>query len=119
MLDGPIDSAVPDEVRPDLVAVAARGTVQCGQTRPGQAGHAYSVEVDAHRVRLTVADNGVGVPSEVDERSGLLNIRERADRHGGTVTLTGGRAVRDHGGLDGAARLETTLPEVRNWAWPR
>jgi signal transduction histidine kinase len=86
-LDGPIDSAVPDQIRPDLVAVlreslsnvvkharASRVTVQ--------------IEAAERRLRLTVSDDGVGVPSEVDERSGLLNIRERAARHGGTIEVT-------------------------------
>jgi signal transduction histidine kinase len=89
VLDGPIDSAVPDPVRPDLVAVlreALSNVVKHARaTRV-----TVRITVDGERLRLTVADDGVGVPSDVDERSGLLNIRERAARHGGAVELTGG-----------------------------
>ena len=89
VLDGPIDSAVPDAVRPDLVAVlreALSNVVKHARaTRV-----TVRIAVEAARLRMTVTDDGVGVPSEVDERSGLLNIRERAARHGGSVELTGG-----------------------------
>jgi signal transduction histidine kinase len=89
VLDGPLDSAVPDVVRPDLVA--AMREALSNVVKHARAGRVtVHVSVDAHRVRLTVSDDGTGVPSEVDERSGLLNLRERAARHGGTVTLTGG-----------------------------
>jgi signal transduction histidine kinase len=89
VLDGPLDSAVPDEVRPDLVA-ALREALSNVVKHARASRVTVHVAVDAHRVRLAVSDNGVGVPSEVDERSGLLNIRERAVRHGGSVVLTGG-----------------------------
>jgi signal transduction histidine kinase len=87
VLDGPIDSAVPDEVRPDLVAALREALSNV--VKHARAGRVtVHIEVDVRRLRLTVADDGVGVPSEVDERSGLVNLRERAARHGGTVDLT-------------------------------
>ena len=88
VLDGPVDSAVPDPVRPDLLAVLREALSNV--VKHARAGRVVvHLQVDGSRLRLTVKDNGVGVPSEVDERSGLLNIRERAARHGGTVELTG------------------------------
>jgi signal transduction histidine kinase len=81
ILDGPIDSAVPEAVRPDLLAVlreslsnvvkhARASTVEVKVTASGTA------------LRLTITDNGVGAGA-YDERSGLANMRERAERHGG------------------------------------
>jgi signal transduction histidine kinase len=87
-LDGPVDSAVPETVRPDLVAAlreALSNVVKHARAR--RVG--VRVAIEAGRLRLTVTDDGVGVPSEVDQRSGLVNIRGRAARHGGTVSLTG------------------------------
>ena len=81
-------SAVTDAVRPDLVAVLREALSNV--VKHARASRVtVHVAVDAHRVRLAVSDDGVGTPSEVDERSGLLNLRERAARHGGTVALTG------------------------------
>jgi signal transduction histidine kinase len=87
VLNGPIDSAVPDAVRPDLVA-ALREALSNVVKHARASRVTVHVEVDPRQLRLTVSDNGVGIPSEVDERSGLLNIRERAARHDGSVDLT-------------------------------
>jgi signal transduction histidine kinase len=81
VLDGPIDSAVPDGIRPDLLAVlreslsnvvkhARASVVEVRVTASGDA------------LRLVITDNGVGAV-EYDQRSGLANMRERAGRHGG------------------------------------
>jgi signal transduction histidine kinase len=81
VLDGPIDSAVPDPVRPDLLAVLREALSNV--VKHARAG-AVEVRVAASgdRLRLSVIDDGVG-PGEPDERSGLANMRERASRHGG------------------------------------
>jgi signal transduction histidine kinase len=86
-LDGPIDSAVPDEIRPDIVAVL-REALSNVVKHARASSVAVHIDVAERRLRLTVSDNGVGTPSDVDERSGLLNIRQRATRHDGTVDLT-------------------------------
>ena len=87
--EGPVDTIVPPHVGEDLVAVlreALSNVVKHARaTRV-----TVRIAVEAARLRMTVTDDGVGVPSEVDERSGLLNIRERAARHDGSVELTGG-----------------------------
>jgi len=87
-LDGPIDSAVPDSVRPDLVAVlreALSNTVR----------HAHAdevtvaVRVSEGRLTVTVTDDGVGTdPSAA--RGGLVNLRERATGHGGEFEVLPG-----------------------------
>jgi signal transduction histidine kinase len=86
-LDGPIDSAVPDEVRPDLLA-ALREALSNVVKHARATKVTVQIEVVDRRVRLTVADDGVGSPSTVDPRSGLVNLRERADRHGGTIDVS-------------------------------
>lgn len=89
---GPVDSAVPDAIRPDLTAVlreALSNTVRHAQaTRV-----AVAVRVDAGRVSVTVTDDGVGCDPAA-ARGGLVNLRERAEGHGGTFTV---RPVEPHG----------------------
>ncbi|MEV1157018.1 GAF domain-containing sensor histidine kinase [Micromonospora chokoriensis] len=89
---GPVDSAVPDAIRPDLTAVlreALSNTVRHAQaTRV-----AVAVRVDAERVSVTVTDDGVGCDPAA-ARGGLVNLRERAESHGGTFTI---RPVEPHG----------------------
>jgi signal transduction histidine kinase len=85
-LSGPIDSAVPDEVRPDLLAVVQ-------ETLSNVVRHAHAAAVDVTvtvadgRLTATVRDDGIGTAAGA-ERSGLVNIRERAQRHGGTCTVS-------------------------------
>lgn len=84
-LVGPIDSAVPDALRPDLTAVLREALSNA--VRHAQAGRvAVRVEVDAGWVTVTVTDDGVGCDPEA-ARSGLVNLRERADRLGGDFRL--------------------------------
>ncbi|WP_422740624.1 GAF domain-containing protein [Micromonospora sp. WMMD729] len=84
-LTGPVDSAVPDTIRPELTAVlreALSNTVRHAQaTRVDVA-----VRVEGDQVSVTVTDNGVGCdPSAA--RGGLINLRERADRLTGAFTI--------------------------------
>jgi signal transduction histidine kinase len=80
-LTGPIDSAVPDAVRPDLTAVLREALSNA--VRHAHAGRVtVSVHVDAGQVALTVTDDGVGCDPAA-ARGGLVNLRERAERHGG------------------------------------
>lgn len=92
ILRGPIDSAVADRVRPDLLA--ALGESLSNVVRHA---HATSVVVDLDvadgRLRLSVRDNGTGTPRDMRERGGLRNLRERASRHGGTLSTEAGDPV--------------------------
>ncbi len=100
-VDGPVDSAVPDAVRPDLLAVLREALSNA--VRHARAGAVeVHVEVGAGGLRLVVADNGVGAGQPFDERSGLANMRRRALDHGGTLTLTPGPA--------GGTRVEWAVP---------
>jgi signal transduction histidine kinase len=84
-LVGPIDSAVPADVRPDLLAV-----VQEALSNVVRHAHATAVTVTVTVVegQLTVAirDDGRGATDAV-EHGGLINMRERAHRHGGTFSV--------------------------------
>lgn len=87
--DGPIDTAVPDEVRSDLLA-----TLREALSNAARHAEASAVTVDVlvdragHRIGLTVVDDGVGLPGEPGRRSGLANLAERAARWGGTCVVS-------------------------------
>ncbi|MEV4196953.1 GAF domain-containing sensor histidine kinase [Micromonospora globbae] len=84
-LTGPIDSAVPDQLRPDLTAVLREALSNA--VRHAQADRvSVAVRVHAGRVSVTVTDDGVGCDPAA-ARGGLVNLRERAERHGGEFTL--------------------------------
>ncbi|HKT01501.1 MAG TPA: GAF domain-containing protein [Rugosimonospora sp.] len=87
VLDGPVDSAVPDAVRPDLLAVLREALSNA--VRHAQASQVrVTLMVHSGQITLTVADNGVGTGT-LDERGGLANLRQRAEGHGGTFEVTG------------------------------
>ncbi|MBC9006365.1 GAF domain-containing protein [Micromonospora aurantiaca] len=84
-LIGPIDSAVPDDLRPELTAVLREALSNA--VRHAQADRvSVRVRVDSGRVEITVTDDGVGCDPEA-ARSGLVNLRERAERLGGEFSL--------------------------------
>ncbi|MBQ1052888.1 GAF domain-containing sensor histidine kinase [Micromonospora sp. C51] len=86
-LTGPIDSAVPDEVRPELAAVLREALSNAVRHAEATA-VSVAVRVDAAQVAVTVTDNGVGCDPAA-ARGGLVNLRERAERHGGTFEVRG------------------------------
>ncbi|MFD0743956.1 GAF domain-containing protein [Phytohabitans flavus] len=84
-LDGPIDSAVPDEIRPDLLAVireALSNTARHARATTVLVG----VAAANGQVTVTVTDDGVGT-GDSEPRGGLVNLRERAQRYGGDFTV--------------------------------
>ncbi|WP_173058033.1 sensor histidine kinase [Phytohabitans houttuyneae] len=95
-LDGPIDSAVPDEIRPDLLAVVREALSNTARHARATAVR-ITVEAVNRRLTVTVVDNGVGA-SGAQPRGGLVNLRERATLHGGDFAIgpaetTGTRVV--------------------------
>ena len=99
-LNGPIDSVVPEEVRPDLLAV-----VREALSNVVRHAHATQVRVTVTarngRLTVTVHDNGIG-PGSIQERSGLANLRARAERHGGEFAILAGNP--------GGTLLEWSVP---------
>lgn len=87
---GPVDAVVPEPVVEDMVAVLREALTNVA--RHAQAGRVeVSVEASPTSVSLDVIDDGVGL-GDVQRRSGLVNLRQRAELHGGALTLTSGTA---------------------------
>jgi len=85
-LRGGIDE-LPRDLVPDLVAV-----VRELLTNVVRHAAATRVTVTVHadeEVRVVVTDNGVGLPA-VTARSGLANLADRAERHGGRLLTSAG-----------------------------
>jgi signal transduction histidine kinase len=81
------DEDLPPALLPDVVAVVRE--LVTNVVRHAQATRVtVSVTVDAE-VRVVVTDNGVGLPA-VAVRSGLTNLADRAERHGGRLTTSTG-----------------------------
>ncbi len=95
VLDGPVRSAVPAEVAPDLLAVLAEALSNASRHADATAVEVRLV-VDGASVRLEVADDGTGLPVDRHE-SGLGYMRDRAHRHDGTLTVGSGLGGRGTG----------------------
>jgi signal transduction histidine kinase len=82
-MSGVLD-VLPDDVAEDVAAV-----VRESLSNVARHARARSVEVDVaagDRLTVDVRDDGVGIGSH-DRRSGLQNLRRRAERRGGTLEL--------------------------------
>ncbi|MBC2906947.1 GAF domain-containing sensor histidine kinase, partial [Streptomyces cupreus] len=85
-MEGLLDTHVPKETADHVVAVLSEALTNIA--RHAKAGRAEVVlETDGREVRVTVSDNGVGIPPE-GRRSGLRNMTERAHQLGGHLDLT-------------------------------
>ena len=87
-LTGALDSLVPDEVRPDLLAALREALSNVARHADASA---VQVEIDVdgegHRLRLVVRDNGRGARTGLQRHSGLANLTERAARWGGSFDV--------------------------------
>ena len=84
-IDGSLDGLAAD-FEADLIAVVREGLSNVA--RHAQASSASVRVTSADTVQVEVVDDGVGVaPTAV--RSGLANLRKRAESHGGSLTLRG------------------------------
>ncbi|MBC7267386.1 MAG: sensor histidine kinase [Streptomyces sp.] len=85
-MTGLLDTEVPAEHAEHLLAVL-------GEALSNAAKHAHAtsvditVEVTGTSLRLRVSDNGRGIDPAVTRRSGLANLRSRAEELGGTFTV--------------------------------
>jgi signal transduction histidine kinase len=82
---GPLDTAVPQDVTVQLLAVLREALSNVARHAEANAAM-VDVEASADRVTLSVTDNGRGLPAERHE-SGLRNVRRRATELGGTVRM--------------------------------
>jgi signal transduction histidine kinase len=82
---GPIDSVVPDSVIDDLVAVTREALTNVARhARATQA--EVTLTADSGTLVLDVVDDGIGI-GEVSRRSGLANLRQRAELRGGSMAI--------------------------------
>jgi signal transduction histidine kinase len=81
------DDDLPPALLPDVVAVV-RELVTNVVRHASATRVTVTVTVDSE-VRVVVTDNGVGLPA-VAVRSGLTNLADRAERHGGRLTTSTG-----------------------------
>ncbi|MFD0313614.1 sensor histidine kinase [Streptomyces flavalbus] len=85
-MEGLVDTHVPRETADHVVAVLSEALTNIA--RHAQADRAdVALETDGREVRLTVSDNGVGIPAE-GRRSGLRNMAERAQQLGGDLEMS-------------------------------
>ncbi|MFI2721943.1 GAF domain-containing protein [Streptomyces collinus] len=85
-MEGLLDTHVPKEIADHVVAVLSESLTNIA--RHARASRAEVVlETDGREVRLTVSDDGVGIPAE-GRRSGLRNMTERARQLGGDLEWT-------------------------------
>ncbi|HEX2300706.1 MAG TPA: histidine kinase, partial [Pseudonocardiaceae bacterium] len=90
--EGPVDTTVPAAVIPQLTAVLREALTNIGR-HAGASGAQVELAVGGTSVRLTVRDNGIGLPTQRTE-SGLDNLGRRAEELGGWLDA---RAVPPHG----------------------
>ncbi|MGH3811252.1 MAG: sensor histidine kinase, partial [Pseudonocardiaceae bacterium] len=90
--EGPVDSAVPAAVVPQLTAVLREALTNIGRHAAASAAQ-VELAVTGTAIRLTVRDDGIGLPTQRTE-SGLDNLGRRADELGGWLDA---RTVVPHG----------------------
>ncbi len=84
-LEGPVDSAIPLDVRPHLIAVLSEALANAA--RHAEAARVnVKVAVRDGEIAVSVQDDGKGLPDTVQE-SGLRNLRARAGELGGGMEL--------------------------------
>ncbi|MGP3967924.1 GAF domain-containing sensor histidine kinase [Streptomyces sp. 6N223] len=85
---GPVDARVPAEVARNLLA-ALREALSNAARHADPTRLDVRIDATGDAVRLTVADDGVGLPEDADgiDESGLRNLRRRAEALGGSAAL--------------------------------
>ena len=81
---GPVDTLVGGQIGEHLLAVLSEALSNAARHAAASKVE-VDVSADSARITLTVTDNGVGIPEGV-RRSGLANLRERAEQLDGTFT---------------------------------
>jgi signal transduction histidine kinase len=100
--DGPVDNTVPQHVGDHVLAVVREGLTNAGKHAGAQ--H-FVVEVDVTDwLTVEVTDDGAGIdlPLPAPSGLGLVNLRERAKKLGGTFEI--------FPGPDGGTRLVWSVP---------
>ena len=107
--DGPLDAAVPDPVRSDLLATLREALSNVAQHAAATTAIVdVGVDRSGRELTLVVSDDGVGMPAAPARRSGTANIAERAARWHGRSSL--------EPAPDGGSRLVWTVTLPRREA---
>lgn len=89
-MDGPVESALSDEVRTEMVASMREALGNVARHARASSAH-VEVELVGDRVVMTVTDNGQGPPQDeaaIRGGHGLRNLQSRAAAFGGDCTLS-------------------------------
>jgi signal transduction histidine kinase len=92
-LDGPVDVAITERVAEHLLATLKEALVNVA--KHAQASKADVLVQAGPELLLRVEDDGVGLPSRIDRKSGLHNMERRAEELGGSCAVQ--RAKRRRG----------------------
>jgi signal transduction histidine kinase len=84
-LDGPLDSVATPDLVGDVTAVVREALVNVARHAEAST-VALSIHATTNRLTVTVSDDGVGV-GDVGRRSGLDNLRERAESRNGSMVV--------------------------------
>jgi signal transduction histidine kinase len=84
---GPVESTVQPNVAGDLEAVLREALSNVARHAHASAVH-VRVVLEGHTLTLSVIDNGRGL-GDPGRSSGLANMRRRADRHNGNLSVSG------------------------------
>lgn len=88
---GSLDSAVPEDVRPDLLATLREALANVARHAKATL-VTVELRVADDMLTLDVLDDGIGIPAVRDRNSGLANLGRRAQRWGGNLVVTPGSA---------------------------
>ncbi len=83
-LDGPVRTAVGQDLVPDLLAVL--GEALSNVSRHADASAVHVTVAAGAEILVRVVDDGVGI-NPAAPQSGLDNMRRRAEKHGGTLSV--------------------------------
>ena len=85
-MTGPIDTLVAPDLLDDLVAVLREALTNIAKHAGA---HTVAIDLSAtvDQITLNIADDGVGL-TDTTRRSGLANMRTRAEHRGGSLTIT-------------------------------
>jgi len=97
---GPLDTISDEAMIADAEAVLRESLTNV--SKHARARHIrVRLQADKHRLDLTVIDNGIGLGRST-RRSGLANLKHRAERHGGYLDVSDAP--------EGGLRLQWSIP---------
>lgn len=85
---GPIDTVVAESTATDLLYTLREALTNVARhARANRVDVTITADVGDRYVELLVTDDGVGIPDQVNRRSGLANMARRAEKLGGTFSV--------------------------------